>query len=74
MDRLRGIKAAYDEIKATDPATAVSEYYIRTLQYTHPELFIRAGRRVLCNLSKLEAFLSNPQPAAPEPSKIRRIL
>lgn len=58
--RMRGINQAFKEIKEKDPASAVSLYSLRMLVKTKPDLFIRSGRRILCNLDLLEAYYSNP--------------
>lgn len=62
LARIRTIKEAYAEIKASDPKTAISQNYIRALAPTLPST-IKAGRRFLVNMDELESHLNHPSRA-----------
>ena len=61
MLRIRMMKEAYEEIKKSDPGTAVTMNYIRKLVISGVVPSMRAGSRYLINMDDLESYLSNPQ-------------
>jgi len=71
--RMRLLKNAYEELKAIDPNTAVSLYFIRQLALTGKVPCTMAGRKRLINLDALIDYLENPNAEPNENSKIRRI-
>lgn len=73
LPRMRLIKECVAEIKALDPHTAVTEYYIRGLVKSGKIPVAMAGNKTLINLDGLLNYLVNPE-AAEEPSgTIRRV-
>ena len=62
LPRMRTIKEAADEIKRTDPQTAVREYYIRDLVNSKQIPCVRAGRKILINLDTLYEYLQGRLP------------
>ena len=54
---MRTIKEAAEEIKLTDPQSAIKEYFIRDLVVSGQIPHIRAGRKILINLDKLFEYL-----------------
>lgn len=76
LPRMRLLKDAYEEIKAMDPNTAVTPYYIRQLAISGKIPTHMAGRKRLLSLDALISYLENPDPEdipAPESGKIRRL-
>ena len=57
LPRMRTIKEAAEEIKLTDPQSAIREYFIRDLVVSGQIPHIRAGRKILINLDKLFEYL-----------------
>ncbi len=75
MIRMRSISAAFEEIKASDPNTALTPHSIRKLILDKKVSYIMSGSRYLVNLDALEAYLNAP-PVQAEPMQrgvIRRI-
>jgi excisionase family DNA binding protein len=66
IPRMRLINEAYEEIKAKDPNTAITRYFIRDLAVSGKITTSRAGRKYLINMDMLEEYLSNPEPTRPE--------
>ena len=62
LPRMRTIKEAAEEIKLTDPQSAVREYFIRDLVVSGQIPHIRAGRKILINLDKLFEYLQEGVP------------
>lgn len=60
MARMRTIDEAYEYLKAQDPETAMTRYYLRQLVINGTIPAVMAGRKYLLNLDKLEEYLSNP--------------
>lgn len=60
LPRMRTTKEAAKEIKATDPNTAVTEYYIRQLALSGILPRVQAGRKMLINFDLLLEYLANP--------------
>lgn len=58
---MRLLKDAYTEIKALDPNTAISRYFIRQLVLSGKVPCTMAGRKRLVNLDALIAYLASPQ-------------
>ncbi len=58
MTRLRTIRQTLDMIKANDPDSAITEYFIRTLVADHKIRTLKAGRKFLIDIDSLENFLS----------------
>jgi excisionase family DNA binding protein len=58
---MRLLKDAYKELKALDPNTAVSAYFIRQLVLSGKIPCTMAGRKRLVNLDALIAYLANPK-------------
>lgn len=63
IPRMRLINEAYEEIKAKDPNTAITKYFIRDLVVSGKIPTSKAGRKYLINMDMLEAYLSNPEPS-----------
>lgn len=59
--RMRLLKDAYTEIKALDPNTAISRYFIRQLVLSGKVPCTMAGRKRLVNLDALIAYLASPE-------------
>ena len=57
LPRMRTIKEAAEEIKRTDPDTAIREYFIRDLINSNKLPHVRAGRKILINMDKLYEYL-----------------
>lgn len=57
LPRMRTIKEAAEEIRLSDPQSAVREYFIRDLVVSGQIPHIRAGRKILINLDALFAYL-----------------
>ncbi len=57
MTRMRTISAAYAEVKAVDPKSALTMNGLRTLVLTGSIPTIRLGVKYLINLDVLEAYL-----------------
>jgi hypothetical protein len=70
MTRMRGIKAAVDYLKAQDPETAVTEFWLRCLLKTGAVPYHRAGKRFLVNIDALELYLANPPVKAEEAEEV----
>lgn len=51
----------YAEIKALDPNTAISRYFIRQLVLSGKVPCTMAGKKRLVNLDALIAYLTNPE-------------
>lgn len=62
LPRMRTIKECIHELKAADPQTAVTEYFLRDLINSGELPVIRAGRKILINIDTLSRFLENPAP------------
>ena len=74
LPRMRTIKEAAEEIKLTDPQSAIKEYFIRDLVASGQIPHIRAGRKILINLDKLFEYLQEgKKPLPAEISDIRKI-
>lgn len=58
---MRLLKDAYTEIKALDPNTAISRYFIRQLVLSGKVPCTMAGRKRLVNLDALIAYLASPR-------------
>ena len=56
--RMRTLDECYNELKAIDPNTSVSKYFIRRLAVSGTIPCIMAGRKRLINFDKLLAYLS----------------
>lgn len=56
--RMRTLDECYSELKALDPDTAVSKYFIRQLAISGKIPCIQAGRKRLINFDKLLSYLS----------------
>lgn len=65
LPRMRTIKEAAEEIKLTDPQSAVKEYFIRDLVVSGQIPHIRAGRKILINLDKLFEYLQEGREPLP---------
>ena len=59
--RIRTIQSAYEEIKAVDPNTAVTEYRIRQLVIDGKIPSTRSGTKYLLDLDKLQSYLKGEQ-------------
>jgi hypothetical protein len=72
---MRTIKEAAEEIRQSDPQSAVREYFIRDLVVSGQIPHIRAGRKILINLDRLYAYLQNGnQPQTEETATgVRRV-
>ena len=61
LPRIRTLKEAHAEIKASDPCTAVSFNYLRRLVLSGAIPCIKAGNKFLINMQRLEEYLCNPE-------------
>lgn len=59
LPRYRTIKECLAEIKKSDNATVLSEYYIRNLTKKNEIDFLTSGNKIYVNLDSLLVFLSN---------------
>ncbi len=59
MNRVRTITKAVEELKAKDPNTAITGYYIRNLVKAKEIPCIMTGSRVLVDMDVLEHYISN---------------
>lgn len=66
LPRMRLINEAYEEIKAKDPDTAITKYFIRDLVVSGKIPTSKAGRKYLINMDMLEEYLSNPEQSRAE--------
>ena len=57
MPRMRTISAAYQELKRTDPSSAVTLCGLRTLVLTGAIPSVRVGNKYLLNMDILEKYL-----------------
>lgn len=75
MPRMRYAQEALEELRRTDPNTAVTLNFIRTLIRKEIIPSTRLGRGCMINMDQLEAYLANPAPIDPiEPVHgIRRV-
>lgn len=73
IPRMRLIKECVAELKALDPGTAVTEYYIRGLVKTGKIPVAMAGNKALINLDSLLNYLANPVPIMESSGTIRRV-
>lgn len=77
IPRMRTAPKIVAEIKALDPGTEVTEYYVRQLVRTGAVPVVRAGNKALINLNDvldlLRAGAPPPQAAVPTVGGIRRI-
>ncbi len=73
LPRMRLIKECVAELKAVDPGTAVTEYYIRGLVKTGKIPVVMAGKKALINLDGLLSYLANPVPVMEPSGTIRRV-
>lgn len=64
--RMRTIKEVMQELKKTDPNTAVREYYVRELVNTNKIAHLRAGRKILINFDAFLEYLQNPNKTVPD--------
>lgn len=60
LPRMRMMKEAFEEIKQTDPNTALTPNALRKMVVSGDIPSIRIGSRYLINLDHLEKFLSTP--------------
>lgn len=77
IPRMRTAPKIVAEIKALDPGTEVTEYYIRQLVKAGAVPVVRAGNKALINLNDVLDLLRmgapSPQAAPPAAGGIRRI-
>lgn len=75
MPRMRTVAKALEIIKAEDPGTEVSLYYIRRIVKAGAVPIATCGRRILINVDALIDLLANGYelPAEPEPYSVGRI-
>lgn len=78
MARMRTIQQTIEYLKAQDPDTGVTEFWLRKLLHSGAVPYHVVGKKkFLVNLDSLEAYLENP-PDAEEPDitigKIRKII
>lgn len=74
LPRMRTIKEAAEEIRLSDPQSAIKEYFIRDLVVSGQIPHIRAGRKILINLDKLFEYLQEgKKPLQTDISGIRTI-
>lgn len=73
LPRMRLIKECVAELKALDPHTAVTEYYLRRLVKSGKFPVVMAGNKALINFDNLLEYLSNPVPDTEPSGTIRRV-
>ena len=56
---MRGIKAALEEIKVSDPYTSLTERALRRLVLTGSIPYVKVGRKYLINMNILYDYLEN---------------
>lgn len=56
--RIRTIKAAYEEIKAQDPGTCITEWFLRQLVTGGAIPATRAGAKWLVDLDEIEKYMN----------------
>ena len=64
LARMRTLDAAYEMLKAEDPDTAISKYYLRYLMLSGQIPVHRVGCKRLLNYDALLVFLQNPPEAS----------
>lgn len=62
MPRMRTIKETIQHIKATDPGTALTEHALRGMVNTGKIPHVKAGRKILLDVDRLECYLSADGP------------
>ena len=62
MPRMRTIKEAIQHIKETDPDTAFTEHALRGMVNTGQIPHVKAGRKILLDIDRLEGYLSSDSP------------
>lgn len=74
--RMRTLDECYKELKAVDPNTSVSKYFVRQLALSGKIPCIKAGRKRLINFDKLLVFLSgdNQEQKAQPSSGIKPVI
>lgn len=60
IPRMRLLNEAYEEVKANDPDSAITKWFIRDLVVSGKIPTSRAGRKHLINMDHLEAYLRGP--------------
>ncbi len=60
LPRVRTIPEAVAELRAEDPQTAVTPYFVRQAIASGRLPAIKAGRKILVSLDALSDFLSQP--------------
>jgi len=76
MARMRLLKEALNEIKSSDPSTAITANALRGMAKRGEIQTVMVGNKYLINMDLLESYLSNPKPLFPDTSSqtgIRRI-
>lgn len=74
LPRMRLIKECVAELKALDPHTAVTEYYLRKLVKSKKLPAVKmAGNRALINFDSLLEYLANPEADTEPGGVIRRV-
>ena len=74
LARMRTLDAAYEMLKAEDPDTAISKYYLRYLMLSGQIPVHRVGCKRLLNYDALLLFLQNPPEASHDsPSQYFRV-
>jgi hypothetical protein len=61
MPRMRLLKEALADIKASDPETALTLHGLRQLVITGEIPHCRIGNKILINLDVLECYFTNPE-------------
>lgn len=59
MTKIRTIKEAVKELRAKDPDSAITEYFLRQKCAEGANFCLQAGGKYLINMDLLERFLSN---------------
>jgi len=77
IPRMRTASNIVAEIRALDPATEVSEYWIRQIMHDGTVPVVRIGRKIMANLDDVLALLcsgtTTAAPEAPTVAGIRRV-
>ena len=59
MTKIRTIKEAGKELRARDPDSAITEYFLRQKFAEGADFCLQSGGKYLINMDLLERFLSN---------------
>ncbi len=73
LPRMRTVAEAVAELRAVDPQTAVTPYFLRQAIASGRLPAVRAGRKILVNMDIFADFLSKPMAEQEPACGIRKI-